>query len=84
MFLKKNLEALLIKYDGTFYICKGRRVFKVNEVGARIFDLCNGKSTNEEIAEKIANKFKISYEQAHKDICKYIDELIKLGIIKKN
>lgn len=83
MFLKKNLEAILVKHDGVFYICKGRRVFNVNEVGARIFDLCDGKTTSKEIAEKIAKKFHINYEQAYKDICQYIDVLLELSIVKK-
>ena len=41
----KSLKAYLAKVDGKFIITDTIDVYEVNEVGARIFDLCNGKNT---------------------------------------
>lgn len=74
---------MLVKHGEEYYICKERRVFKVNEVGARVFELCNGKITIEQIAEKISTKFTIDYGKAYDDVSSYINVLLELDIVKK-
>ncbi|AXY26293.1 hypothetical protein CL176_09960 [Suicoccus acidiformans] len=50
----KSLKTYLAKVEEKFIITDTIDVYEVNEVGARIFDLCNGKNTVEDIAIVLA------------------------------
>lgn len=78
----KSIDTFLNKHEGVFYIIKGRRMFKVNEIGARIYDLCNGINKETEIINIIAKKFNKSYEEIEDEVVEYIEDLLKLEIIK--
>ncbi|ABX75564.1 PqqD family protein [Lactococcus lactis] len=81
--LKKSYKSQLVKFQGKFMITDTKIVFEVNEIGARIYDLCNGKNSVEDIANKLSNKYKIGYDEALKDINDYLSELEELQLIVK-
>ena len=81
--LKKSYKSQLVKFQGKFMITDTKIVFEVNEIGARIFDLCNGKNSVEDIAKKLSNKYKIEYDEALRDINDYLSELEELQLIAK-
>ncbi|KEY62736.1 PqqD family protein [Lactococcus lactis] len=81
--LKKSYKSQLVKFQGKFMITDTKIVFEVNEIGARIFDLCNGKNSVEDIAKKLSNKYKIEYDEALRDINDYLSELEELQLIVK-
>lgn len=49
----------------------------INSTGCYIWNFFNGKSTKEEILEKIVNKFEVKKEAAEKDLETFIAELKK-------
>lgn len=80
----KSLKAYLAKVDGKFIITDTIDVYEVNEVGARIFDLCNGKNTVEDIAIVLAKKYGVNEEMVLEDVKNYISILLNKNFILKN
>lgn len=79
---KKEVGVLLDKVDEKFYVLYNYSVFEVNEVGARIIDLCNGKNSIDEITEKLAKHFQKEYEIVYSDVMAYIDSLKENRIVE--
>lgn len=80
----KSLKAYLAKVDGKFIITDTIDVYEVNEVGARIFDLCNGKNTLEDIAIVLAKKYGVNEEIVLEDVKNYVSILLNKNFILKN
>ena len=80
----KRLKAYLAKVDGKFIITDTIDVYEVNEVGARIFDLCNGKNTSEDIAIVLAKKYGVNEEIVLEDVKNYVSILLNKNFILKN
>lgn len=80
----KSLNAYLAKVDGKFIITDTIDVYEVNEVGARIFDLCNGKNTVEDIAIVLAKKYGVNEEIVLEDVKNYVSILLNKNFILKN
>ncbi|MDF2880061.1 MAG: hypothetical protein K0R54_618 [Clostridiaceae bacterium] len=82
--MKKRIGATLIKHKEVFYILTyERELFELNEIGARIFDLCNGVNTKEQIIEKLGMIFDIDKKILVNDIDKFINQLIAMSLIEK-
>lgn len=80
---KKQLGVMIDKVDGKFYILNNYVVFEINEVGARIIDLCNGSTSISEISIKLASYFQCQYEKIYTDVLGFIETLEKNGLIVK-
>ncbi len=80
---KKVIGVTLSNVDNEFVIVKGREVYKINEVGARIFDLCNGTNVDKDIVQKLSSFYGIEYDILETDIKDHIGDLINLNLIKK-
>ena len=80
----KSLKAYLAKVDGKFIITDTIDVYEVNEVGARIFDLCNGKNTVEDIAIVLAKIYGVNEEIVLEDVKNYVSILLNKNFILKN
>lgn len=78
---KKEVGVLLDRVDDKFYVVFNYSVFEVNEVGARIIDLCNGRSSTNEIVEKLSKHFQKEYEVIYDDVITYIDFLKENGLV---
>lgn len=84
MIYKKNINAKLVKVDDIFYIVDRYDVYKINEVAARIFELCNGINTNDKIAYLLSKHYALNnVEQILSDIDNYLKELIELNLVKE-
>ncbi|MBZ9618258.1 PqqD family protein [Clostridium estertheticum] len=79
---KKALGAVLFKQNNEFVIVKSREVFKVNEVGARIFELCNENYNEQNIIEKLSKFYNTSEKEIEKDIKGFINEMLNMTVIK--
>jgi hypothetical protein len=79
---KKSLGASLIKHNDDFIILKNRSVFKVNEVGARIFELCNDDNDEMHIIEKLSKFYNIEEKEIDGYIKDFIGEMLNMNIIK--
>ncbi|SFO30715.1 Coenzyme PQQ synthesis protein D (PqqD) [Pseudobutyrivibrio sp. UC1225] len=44
-YLKKNTGVLLDRIEGKYYVVYDYNTYEMNEIGARILDLCNGKNS---------------------------------------
>ena len=80
---KKKMGLLVSKVDGKFYVCYDYEVFEINEVGARIIELCDGKNCISDISEKLSKKFDVDKAIVEKDVENYITLLLSTGIIDK-
>ncbi len=54
----------------------------LNEVAARIWELIDGKKKVREIKDKIVEEFKVTPQQAEKDLIEYLKQLVKIEAIK--
>lgn len=79
----KTMGVFLEAIDGHFYVVFNYCVYEVNEVGARIIDLCNGKNRVSNIVEKLSAFFKCEYDQVNIDVQEYIRMLETQKIITK-
>jgi hypothetical protein len=57
-------------------------IYTLNEVGAFIWELINGKRQVKEIKEIIVDEFEVSEEEAEKDLIEFLLKLEKMGGVK--
>jgi hypothetical protein len=57
-------------------------IYTMNEVGARIWELIDGKMNGIEIKDKIVEEFEVTPEEAERDIIVYFQQLEKIKAIK--
>lgn len=57
-------------------------IYTLKEVGARIWELIDGKRKIYQIRDTILEEFDVTPQKIEKDLAKYIKELEKIGAIK--
>lgn len=82
MIYKKALGITFSKFEHDFVIVKRNEIFRVNEVAARIFDLCDGINTENEIIEKLSRYYNVLKADIEMDINKFIEELLSNKLIE--
>lgn len=81
--LKKNRDFMVANLQNEYYLSDGTRLFKINEVGARIFSLLNGKTTPEKIIDQLSKVFPdVSPEILMSDYTDFSEMLLENGIVK--
>lgn len=80
---KKNIGVLLDRYEGKFYAVYDYQVFELNEVGARVLELCNGKNEMSDISRKISDHYKVDESMVKEDVGQYIKMLLTNELVKK-
>jgi len=70
-----------MKYDDEFYIVVGEEPYEVNETSARIFDLCNGRDSLDDMCRKMLTIFDYEEASMRGDIVTLLDELKSIGAI---
>ena len=58
-------------------------IYTLNEVGARVWELIDGKRTVREIQELIVNEFEVSPESAEEDLKEFLRSLESIQGIKE-
>ena len=58
-------------------------IYTLNETGARIWELIDGKIKVKEIKEKIVEEFEVTPEEAEKDLVEHLQQLEKIEGIKE-
>ena len=79
---KKQMGLLLDKVDGKYYAITDFMAFELNEVGARILDLCNGENDLRSIAKKLANYYGQDIETVSDHVSSYIEVLLSNNLVK--
>jgi len=59
-----------------------RRAFRINDVGAQIWLLCDGSTTVEMIVMKIAEEFQVDKARARGDTLEFLKNLIRLKLVE--
>jgi GGDEF domain-containing protein len=67
-------EMVVLKFNADF-------AHVLNTTAAAIWELCDGKHSLDEIANRICERFEVSFEQAREDIEQIIGRFIKVGIV---
>lgn len=57
------------------------KVRVLNEIGATIWQLIDGKKNVEGIAELLANEYEVSLEQVRSDLTTFISDLTERGLL---
>lgn len=76
----ERLAARTIEGKGVVIVLDRQIVHTLNNVGMRIFDLADGR-TSEEIADIISHEFDVSLDRAQEDVDRFINELLVLGAV---
>jgi hypothetical protein len=70
-------ELVLLNLSTGFY-------FTINEVGIKIFQMCNGKNTIEDITIHLSNLYKKDFSEIEKDVIELINDMINEKILEVN
>lgn len=68
-------EALVV-------MIKARKLHRLNEVGTRIWQLCDGRDVASMVAVIVA-EFDIEHDAAVLDVCAFLDELLTMGALER-
>lgn len=76
-------EAAFRVVDGeAVVVLSNRAEIKVlNDVGARIWELCDGHSTLTEIADRIDEEFEGAGEELRSDVREFVESLLERGML---
>lgn len=61
-----------------------RKVHKLNEVGTLVLQCVEQNMSEDEIVQKVLEKYEVSEETARKDICSFLDALLQKNLIRKS
>jgi len=67
-------EAVILNLDNSIY-------YSLNEVGAKVWDLCDGSKTVRDIATAISEEFEVEKEVAEGDVLELLDDLLREGLV---
>ena len=76
MFSRAGDSALLLDPDSGNY-------FSLTDVGARIWELCDGEHTLEEIAKELAGEYDAAPELIQADARELVEELTAEGLLER-
>lgn len=71
-------QDMFVKFrvvNGVKFLARNHDVFKLDEVGETIWNLIDGESTIEEIADKVSTKYNVSRDVVLPDVQEFIKEL---------
>ena len=75
----KDKHTLLRKYENKFYLVAPRAtVYECNEIVARIYDLCNGLNSMEDMVDKLLEIYDVDKTALRNDVEKCSLELEEL------
>jgi hypothetical protein len=58
-------------------------LYTLNEVGARVYELIDGKRSVREIVETIVAEFEVAFETAESDVSEFIGQLLQIESIRE-
>lgn len=82
MIPKRDIFVQYRVINGVKYIAKNNEAYQLDEISEIIWESIDGKTSVEEIAEKIAEKYNVEYEKVLKDTKQFIDELLNAELIE--
>jgi hypothetical protein len=58
------------------------KIYLLNEVGGRIWELLDGQRRGRDIKDIIAGEFEVSVEEAENDIVEFLQKLLAIGALR--
>lgn len=78
----RSLGARLTRNKGVWAVTRGSTSYELNEVGVRIWDLCDGDHTLADIATALASEYAVSADDANADAAAFVSELLAHKIVE--
>jgi Coenzyme PQQ synthesis protein D (PqqD) len=67
--------------EGLLMVIDRRQLHRLNEVGARVFELCDGATPLAGVVAAIVREFEIDSERARADVERFVTELGSAGAL---
>jgi len=64
-------------------VAETESLYSLNEVGARVYDLVDGKRPVRDIIAAIEEEFEVSFEQAQDDVMQFLEQLLTIKSIEE-
>ena len=75
---KKSNEKIVV------FDAKGGKLYELSETAACIWELCDGKNTEDEIVSILAKDFKKDEDEIRGDVKEFIEEMYQRGFLNKH
>lgn len=80
--LQKAINARFNVVQGQSYVVQRNTVYELDEVGCRIWELCDGSNTVEDIATKLTQEYTVPYEEVLRDCEEFVADLQSKGLLE--
>lgn len=77
-----RIAARVVDGKALIVVIDGKQLHTLNEVGTRVWELCDGRSV-EEIASQIVAEFEVDLDRARADVLRFVAELDELGALER-
>jgi Coenzyme PQQ synthesis protein D (PqqD) len=67
---------------GKFVLVRGMEVYELNDVGALIWQHCDGEHAVEEIARVVRDRYGVSQAEALRDVTEYVGDLRRADLLE--
>ncbi len=64
-------------------VAEMENLYSLNEVGARVYELVDGKRSVRDIYAVIVDEFDVSAEQAEADVSQFVEQLLSIHAIEE-
>ena len=75
---KKNNEKIIL------FNARSGKLFELSETAACIWELCDGKNTEDNIVSILAKEFNKEDDDIREDITEFLEEMYKKGFLNKS
>jgi hypothetical protein len=76
-----RIAARVVDGKALIVVVDAKRLHTLNEVGTRVWQLCDGRSVRA-IAEVLAAEFEVGLADAQRDVERFVAELERLGALE--
>ena len=82
-YVRRSSEVAARDFDGQMVIMQlaTSALFTLNQVGARIWELADGRMTADQIVQRICQEFEVEKAVAERDARDFIERLAKHGVL---
>lgn len=78
-----NNPARVIAGEAVILTPSDSMIHILNSVGADIWMWCEEEISECDLVKKISNSYNVLTSQAEKDVCEFLDTMVKKGLLKK-
>jgi hypothetical protein len=76
-----RIAARIVGGEALLMVIDRRELHRLSEVGTRVFELCDGSSTVDQIVNMIVSEFEVTAEVARSDIEQFLTQLSAAGAL---